>query len=325
MSSLQDKIDHSIALIKKTEKLALAMSDEGFHVGFSGGKDSQVLLELVKMAGVRYKAVYNVTTNDPVENVRFIKEKYPDVIFDRPKESFFQLVAKKGLPTQLMRFCCAILKEKAGIGKVVLTGVRAEESAKRAQYDEIKKWGRDRGETIDLDKMEQAHFQCVGGKDKFMVYPILRWTEQDVWRFLRERELPINPCYASQRRVGCVFCPFAPKKQIMRHIKEKPKQYQALLHNLQKFIDQTHEKGLISHFDTAEEYFQWWVEKESIKTYKEKKQQTTIQFDYEEDNVQRQARTDASRARRPQDHDAANHPNQANTKVWTQQIQRPNL
>lgn len=192
MSSLQDKIDHSIALIKKTEKLALAMSDEGFHVGFSGGKDSQVLLELVKMAGVRYKAVYNVTTNDPVENVRFIKEKYPDVIFDRPKESFFQLVAKKGLPTQLMRFCCAILKEKAGIGKVVLTGVRAEESAKRAQYDEIKKWGRDRGETIDLDKMEQAHFQCVGGKDKFMVYPILRWTEQDVWRFLRERESSLS-------------------------------------------------------------------------------------------------------------------------------------
>lgn len=186
--NLKEKIDHSIALIRKAEKLALAMNDQGFHVGFSGGKDSQVLLELVKMAGVKYRAVYNVTTNDPVENVRFIKEQYPDVIFDRPKQSFFQLVAKKGLPTQLHRFCCAILKERAGVGYVVLTGVRAEESFKRSQYAEVRKWGNDKDKEIDLDKMEQAHFQCVGGKDKFMVYPILQWTERDVWQFIRERE-----------------------------------------------------------------------------------------------------------------------------------------
>lgn len=279
--NLQGKIEHSISLIKKAERLALTMSDDGFHVGFSGGKDSQVLLELVKMAGVKYKAVYNVTTNDPVENVRFIKEQYPDVIFDRPKESFLQLVAKKGLPTRLHRFCCAILKETAGVGMVVLTGVRAEESVKRAQYQEIRKWGAERDRTIDLDKMEQAQFQCVGGKDKFMVYPILQWTEQDVWRFIRERDLPINPCYASQRRVGCVFCPFAPKKQIVRQIKARPKQYQALLHALQKFIDNTAEKGQIKSFTTAEDYFMWWIDKDNIKTYMEKKQQTTIQFDYE--------------------------------------------
>ena len=52
---LQEKIDHSIALIRKAEKLALTMQpDEGFHVGFSGGKDSQAVLELVKMAGAKY-------------------------------------------------------------------------------------------------------------------------------------------------------------------------------------------------------------------------------------------------------------------------------
>lgn len=277
--NLKEKIDHSIALIRKAEKLALAMNDQGFHVGFSGGKDSQVLLELVKMAGVKYRAVYNVTTNDPVENVRFIKEQYPDVIFDRPKQSFFQLVAKKGLPTQLHRFCCAILKERAGVGYVILTGVRAEESFKRSQYAEVRKWGNDKDKEIDLDKMEQAHFQCVGGKDKFMVYPILQWTERDVWQFIRERGLPINPCYATQKRVGCVFCPFAPKRQIIRQIKAKPKQYQALLHNLQKFLDNRDGRGQLNQFATAEECFMWWINKENIKTYMEKKQQTTIQFD----------------------------------------------
>jgi len=277
--ALNNKIEHSIALIRKAEKLALAMNESGFHVGFSGGKDSQVVLELCKMAGVKYRAVYNVTTNDPAETVRFIKEHYPDVEFNKPKESFFQLVAKKGLPTQLHRFCCAILKETAGVGFVVLTGVRAEESIKRAQYAEIHKWGKDKDKTIDLDKMEKAHFECVGGKDKFMVYPILQWTEKDVWQFIKEKDLPINPCYKTRRRVGCVFCPFAPTRQLKRAAMEKPKQFAALLHNLQKFIDNTSEKGLIKQFDTAEEYFFWWVEKENIKTFKEKKKQLKIEFD----------------------------------------------
>lgn len=68
------KIDDSIRLIRKGEKLALALNPEdGYFVGFSGGKDSQVLLDLVKRAGVKYKAHYNVTTIDPPENVRFIR------------------------------------------------------------------------------------------------------------------------------------------------------------------------------------------------------------------------------------------------------------
>lgn len=272
--NLQDKIDHSIALIRKSENLALAMSDQGFLVGFSGGKDSQVLLELVKMAGVRYKAVYNVTTNDPVENVRFIKEYYPDVFFIRPKESFFQLVAKYGMPTMTMRYCCRILKESNGVGFVTLTGVRAEESSKRSKYDEISKYG-NRNEKIDLDEMEQAHFQCVGGKDQFLVYPILRWTERDVWQFIKDRGLPINPCYESRKRVGCVFCPFAPKNQILRHIKEKPKQYQALLHAIQKYID----KNDSNPFDSSEDLFNWWLSKKSFKDYQAQKLQTEIDFE----------------------------------------------
>lgn len=82
MKTLQDKISDSIALIRKAERLALALNPErGFHVAFSGGKDSQVLLELVKMAGVKYRAVYNVTTNDPPENVYFIRKHYPEVVF----------------------------------------------------------------------------------------------------------------------------------------------------------------------------------------------------------------------------------------------------
>ena len=97
--NLEDKISYSIELIRKGERLALALNpQDGYFVGFSGGKDSQALLQLVKMAGVRYKAYYSVTTNDPPPNVYFIRQHYPDVVFLHPKQNFFKLVEKKGLP-----------------------------------------------------------------------------------------------------------------------------------------------------------------------------------------------------------------------------------
>ena len=276
--TLQDKISNSITFIRKAEKLALTMQpDMGFHVGFSGGKDSQVVLELVKMAGVRYKAVYNVTTNDPADNVRFIKQHYPDVEFSIPTESYFQLIAKKGVPTILHRWCCALFKETAGVGCVVLTGVRKEESVKRSKYKDISRWGKtkDENEVVDLDKMEENEFQCVGGKDKFMVYPILEWTEDDVWSFIRERGLPINPCYENYKRVGCVFCPFAKKKDILAYCETHPHLKMAFIHAIELYIDRHKDSNILP---TAEYFFEWWLSKESLKNYTEKKRQTEIIF-----------------------------------------------
>ena len=269
--SLQEKIDYSIALIRKAEKLALAMQPEmGFHVGFSGGKDSQVVLELVKMAGVKYRAVYNVTTNDPADNVRFIKHHYPDVEFSIPEKSYFQLIAQKGVPTMFNRWCCALFKETAGVGCVVLTGVRKEESRKRAAYKEVSKFTRKKEdkEEIDLDKMEENEFQCVGGKDKFMVYPVLEWTEKDVWQFIRERGLPVNPCYKTHKRVGCVFCPFARPKDVRAYCETHPQLKAAFIHAIERYIERERDRQKLP---TAEDYFDWWLSHISLDEYIAKK------------------------------------------------------
>lgn len=275
---MEEKIKHSIELIKKAENLALAMNENGFFVGFSGGKDSQVLLQLVKMSGVKYTAHYNVTTNDPVDNVYFIKTYYPEVVFDKPNRSFLQIVEKKGLPTRMKRFCCAELKETKGVGHVVLTGVRASESRNRASYHEITKWGKHKDEIIKLDEMQERQFQCVNGKDKFMIYPILHWNESDVWDFIKINNLPINPCYSSSRRVGCVFCPFTSKRQVLQYIQTHPKLYTALLHRLQKFLNNnnSNKTNQFSYFQNAEDCFNWWIEKISVKEYMERKKQLTI-------------------------------------------------
>lgn len=276
--TLQDKINHSIKLIRKAEKLAIVMQPEtGFYVGFSGGKDSQVVLELVKMAGVKYCAVYNVTTNDPADNVRFIKHHYPDVKFNVPEKSYFQLIAQKGIPTMHNRWCCALFKETAGVGCVVLTGVRKEESRKRAAYKEVSKFVRkkeERGE-VDLDKMEENEFQCVGGKDKFMVYPVLEWTEKDVWQFIRERGLPINPCYKTCKRVGCVFCPFAKSKDVRAYCETHTKLKEALIHAIGRYIERDRDRQKLP---TAEDYFDWWLSHVGLDEYIAKKRQMVIDF-----------------------------------------------
>lgn len=276
--NLQQKIDHSIALIRKAEKLALTMQpDTGFHVGFSGGKDSQVVLELVKMASVKYRAVYNVTTNDPADNVRFIKHHYPDVEFCIPEKSYFQLISKKGVPTMFHRWCCALFKETAGVGCVVLTGVRKEESRKRAAYEEVDKWSRskDKRENVDLDKMEANEFRCVGGKDKFMVYPILEWTEKDVWDFIALRGLPVNTCYKTYKRVGCVFCPFSKAKYIREYCKTHPKLKVAFIHAIERYMERESDRQKLP---SAEDYFEWWLSHEALDTYIAKKRQLKMEI-----------------------------------------------
>lgn len=275
---LEDKIEHSIQVIKHAEKLALKMQPNiGFHVGFSGGKDSQVLLELVKLAGVRYTAIYNVTTNDYADNIRFIRKYYPDVYFDVPKKSYFQLIGEKGLPTVFNRWCCALFKESKGVGFVVLTGVRREESVKRSKYNEIAKFTRkkeDRKE-INLDIMEENQFRCVNGKDKFMVYPILEWTEKDVWDFIKLRGLPINPCYKIKGRVGCAICPFCKPKDTIEYIIDHPKQFQALIHAIDKYLKRKQDNKITL---SAKEVFEWWLTKDSLAKYLQSKNQTNIDF-----------------------------------------------
>ena len=112
MSALEHKIAYSIALLRRGEALALRMSPDGYHLAFSGGKDSMVLYHLAKMAGVKFKAHMQVTTIDPPELMQFVRANYPDVVLHRPTINFYDLIVKKQmLPLQHVRYCCAYLKE----------------------------------------------------------------------------------------------------------------------------------------------------------------------------------------------------------------------
>lgn len=251
-----NKIADSIKTIQQSEKLALKYNDFGFHLAFSGGKDSQVVYELCKMAGVKFKAFFYKTSVDPKELLSFIRNNYKDVTWLKPKMTMYQLIIKKGmLPLRQSRFCCEYLKERQGINSVVITGITKAESVKRA-------------------KRKKVELSCIKGQDKVFVHPILEWTVQDVKDFLISRNIQICSLYKIQDRIGCVGCPMSPKT-MRRDFRNMPNFKKAYINTVQKLIDQ---KGKYSEFESACDAVDWWSSGLSRAKYLANKKQHKINF-----------------------------------------------
>ena len=254
-----NKIIQSIEFIKKYAPIADKYG--GYHVMFSGGKDSQVLLDLFKRSGVKYKAYYNVTTNDPPENIYFIRNQYPEVLFQHPKTTLLKLIEKKGiLPTMTRRFCCKELKEKRYKG-FVATGVRKEESYKRRNYQPIVF---NNNNPFDEKRMRKNR--------QVQIRPILEWTEYEIWSYIEENNIPVNPCYEENNRVGCMLCPYASRKERMRNFERYP----ILKRNLIKTIQKCMDNGKFNKFKDPDEVIDWWLSKLNVKDYFEQKRQLKL-------------------------------------------------
>lgn len=250
------KIEESISLIKKTEKLALNLNQNGFYLGFSGGKDSLVCYDLLKKANVKFIAVYNVTGIDPPENVYYIRENFDDVKFSFPKESFFSLIARKGLPSRQRRYCCELLKENTFPNCVAVLGIRKDESAKRSSYDSLVVKSKNKENRIakNIDEMTKLKFQCVSGNDSFNFYPILEWSEKMVWDYIKYYNLPVNPCYKQFDRVGCMICPFASKRKMLYFFEQYPKFKDLLLRKYKEFLKKRNKENLVDI------YIEWFID-----------------------------------------------------------------
>lgn len=241
----EDNIQASIRRIQIAAHIA-ERHGEPLTVCFSGGKDSQVMLHLFERAGVPYRAIYSVTTIDHPANVNFIRKHYPQVEFVHPPLNFWQIVLKKKLlPIRGKRFCCSYLKEYYGSG-INAIGVRREESKKRAEYPVI---------THHLRQRRKALF-----------YPIIDWLEWEVWQYIEDNGLPVNPCYDFGRRVGCMVCPFAPTKQLIAVFTEFPNLKKKMLKTIHT-LRETSNYASEYKDKTDEEILEWWMSKKSMEEY----------------------------------------------------------
>lgn len=252
------RLQHSIELLQKAEKLALRYdATDGFFLAFSGGKDSQALYHVAVMGGVKFKAHMNFTSVDPPQVIRFVRQQYPDVVTHAPEKSIYQFAVEYGiLPSMRIRWCCQELKEQAGAGKVTLIGIRKQESARRAKRHEVEvsskkfsgnleqfyNWQKEQIEKKEeklLRKMKREgkkvnedffsadkenEVRCINGKDSILISPIFEWSEADVWYFLNEVvKVPHCELYdQGYKRIGCILCPMSSNKQKLKEMKEFP-------------------------------------------------------------------------------------------------------
>ena len=270
-----NKIETSIKLLQNAESLALKYQPYGFHLAFSGGKDSQVIYHLAKMAGVKFKAFMQVTTIDPPELMKFVRKNYPDVIMQRPEMNFYELIKKKkSLPTRTIRYCCQVLKEQSGAGSVVVTGIRKAESARRNKRNELEISGHKYSNSFDQFNIDnESQILCISGKDKILLSPIINWTNADVWNFIRNNNIEYCKLYdEGYTRIGCVFCPMASVKSKKRD----RKRYAGIEKQIKKSIDYLRELGKLDYFKDADDVFNWWVSNMSAAEYLSKKNQTEL-------------------------------------------------
>ena len=257
---LQKKVNRAIRLLQSASKIA-SKHGQPLEICYSCGKDSEVILELAKMAGIEYRAIYKVTTIDPPGTIKHANDKGVELV--RPKETFFQLIRRKGLPSRKVRFCCQELKEYKILDYAVV-GIRAEESAKRKELYK-----------------EPTQCRIYQNKDEVEQYlPILNWTKQDVSDFIEERGIKCHPLYYDEngrfdvtRRLGCMCCPLASKKKRIEEFRKHPIMVRQYIRNASYYFDNHYKNENRQGQKLFDDVFQWFTQTvftESMEEFRER-------------------------------------------------------
>lgn len=215
----EKKIEFALKLLRSIPQ------DCEVELAYSGGKDSDVILELAKMSGIKFRAIYKNTTIDPPGTIAHAKEMGVEIV--RPKETFFELIRKNGTPSRFIRHCCSSLKEYKICDRSII-GIRKSESSARAKR---------------YDEPEKCRVYSKTEKVK-QYYPILEWTNEDVERFIKERGITCAPVYYDRggvfhvkRRLGCLCCPLMNYSKRIEKFKQYPKMLFLYIKNMQYWLD----------------------------------------------------------------------------------------
>lgn len=272
----------AIKRIQTASEMSLAHYGKPLVCTYSGGKDSEVMLELFRRCGIPFEVHNSHTTADAPQTVRHIRQvfhklenegikceiEYPT--YKGKPTSMWKLIPEKKLPpTRMVRYCCQILKETGCKNRYIATGVRWAESTKRKERAQFEKIGKAKKDKVnfsdevmlmnDNDEKRRISELCMQ-KNKMVVNPIIDWRDSDIWEYIRSEKLRVCELYnMGYNRVGCIGCPMAGKSR-WKEFADFPEYKKLYIHAFERMVKINHKHS----WQTGEEVFRWWMEDENV-------------------------------------------------------------
>jgi len=246
--SLQDKIDLSCERIEKWWNYWKG----NVYVSFSGGKDSTVLLDLARNKALipDAKSIPAVFCDTGLEypEIREFVRTVSNVVWLKPKLSFFQVIEKYGYPVvskEQSRYLFEYQTSKSeklksirlngnrwGMGKISkkwrflidapfkISHKCCDVLKKNPAKEYEKRTGRRGmvGSTVNESFMRREtylRFGCNAYENaRPLSMPLAFWKESDIWEYIHKYNLPYSSIYdKGYSRTGCMFCMYGTQSE----------------------------------------------------------------------------------------------------------------
>lgn len=211
-----DKEKKAIERIKMASEMSLHYYGKPLVCTYSGGKDSDVMLELFKRSGIPFEVHNSHTTADAPQTVYHIRKVFRELelqeipcniekpTYQGKHISMWSLIPIKLMPpTRMVRYCCSVLKETGCANRYIATGVRWDESSSRSSRSEFEKLGHTSKESEGFTELmlmndntaNRRMTELCTQKNKMVVNPIIDWTHSDIWDYIGSERIDTCELY----------------------------------------------------------------------------------------------------------------------------------
>lgn len=285
-----DKEQKAIERLKLGVEMSQGYYGKPLVIAYSGGKDSEVLLELARRSGIDFELHHSHTTADAPVTVYHVRKVFREMELQGIKcnidyhvnpeykggrVTMWNLIPKKMIPpTRIARYCCSVLKETGCANRMIAIGVRKFESTGRTRRESFEVIAAKKKDKIALsdeimlmtDNGERRRMiEKCEMKAKTVVNPIIDWTNSEVAEFFRHECKFQNPFYdqTGLTRCGCIGCPMAGKTR-WTEFRIFPKYKQMYIHAFDRMLKERERQEKETKWKNREEVFLWWMEDKNV-------------------------------------------------------------